>query len=121
MTSEPETIKVLYRKEFKPYTKEWTILAVFPELTDDYRGFLMVGYARIGQHTSVSPDYLRKTKPATPEEFAELHREVKSIYETSLCPDDPIYKLQVIQRVPNNARKKRRDQAAAFRAGGSPD
>lgn len=41
----------------------------------------IVCYAHIGQHGEASLDYYREcTRPATPTEFAALHRELTAVY-----------------------------------------
>ena len=71
---ERETVVVVFRKE--KFNGE--IVAVFPH--EDYNRFLVSCYAHIGQHSGCSLDYVRKgTSPATPEEYAPLLRELKSI------------------------------------------
>lgn len=65
-----------------PIYDEYEIVAVFPteqaSVLDPSR---MGCYAHIGQHSACSQDWYYKTRPATPEEYADLLTELKSIYE----------------------------------------
>ena len=69
-----------------------TVTAVFPdEVTHVASTELMTCYGHIGQHGSCSRDWLRTTRPATPEEYASLKSELEAApYE---------YCLKVIKRI----------------------
>jgi len=70
--------KVLFRKD------SWGVTACFPED--------MSCYSRIGQHSTYSRDWYRQTRPASPEEYRALKRELESYpYE---------YQLEIIHRHP---------------------
>lgn len=78
-----QTTDVLFRKE-----KEGTILAVFPYDISTLEGSITC-YAHLGQHSSMTWDYLRSTKPVKDKrEYADLYAELKSIG----------YDLRVIQK-----------------------
>lgn len=68
------TIRVVFRV----WRDDGTVLALFPE--EVHNGHLCVCYAHVGQHGGA--DYngcLRLTRPAKPEEYAPLARELESI------------------------------------------
>lgn len=58
-------------------------------------------YAHVGQHGEASLDWYHTTKRATPEEYADLLTELRSIYEAE--PD--AVRLVVKQRLPRNWRE----------------
>lgn len=63
---------VLFRKDQNEVT------AVFPTLpgTDYYN---MTCYAHVGQHSACTFGWYHTTKPAKPDEFADLHQELVAI------------------------------------------
>lgn len=63
------------------------IVAVFPE-DKTYRGN-MACYSHIGQHSYCNWDWYRKTKPASPEQYADLKAELEKIG----------YVLKVVKRI----------------------
>ena len=68
--------KVLFRK----WRKGRDIYAIFPELPGTNDPATCSCYSHIGQHSSCDSNYyLGKTVPATPEEYADLLTELKSI------------------------------------------
>ena len=71
------------------------VTAVFPSLAEG-RG-LVACYAHIGQHSACCLDWYRGTRPATPTEYADLHRELIAIYTTQPAHGAPV-KLVVGKR-----------------------
>ena len=68
----PDIYPVTFRAERSgPHKGEVT--AVFPD---------GVCYCHIGQHSSYEAEWYHSTRPATPEEYADLLAELRSIYET---------------------------------------
>lgn len=65
--------KVIFRK-----FKDGQVIALFPELPSDNRGNI-TSYMHIGQHGLASRLVVHDTKPAKPEEYAELYAELRSI------------------------------------------
>ena len=51
------------------------VFALFPEIEADHSGNKQ-GYAHIGQHTAVSPEYVKECRLATKEEYERLHNEL---------------------------------------------
>ena len=96
MTVKPETIEVMFRK----YTdKSAEILAVFPYEAHDRAGRSVSCYAHIGQHGGAQMTHVMSaTRPAKPDEYAELYEELQGIYERSTFPRCPIFKLRIINR-----------------------
>lgn len=74
---------VLFRKEGKG-----EIVAIFPTIPAKNHGYDMRCYAHLGQHSGCSVEYYQSTKPAKPEEYADLKRELEGIG----------YVLKVVQR-----------------------
>jgi hypothetical protein len=63
------------------YTPEWDeVTAVFLDSPDPNRFFKC--YAHIGQHGICSKEWFDEQKEATPEQYADLLRELSGIYET---------------------------------------
>lgn len=78
------TIRVIFRAERSgPFKGDVT--AVFPDRPWNWRGDLTC-YAHIGQHSGCSLAWYRRTRPATPEEYAPLLADLRSIYETGADP-----------------------------------
>lgn len=53
------------------------VTAVFPTEPGDFTGYDMVCYAHIGQHGSCAKEWYFCTRPAKPEEYAELKAELE--------------------------------------------
>lgn len=70
---EPET-PVIYKKD-----GSGGVFAAFPTIAGDMDPGTMTGYAHVGQHSSYHQNYVSSAKPAKPEEYADLHSELKSI------------------------------------------
>lgn len=79
------------------------VTAVFPTMAEDYAGRHVTVYAHVGQHSSGSIDWYRSTRPARPEEYADLLAELRGIYETRPAAYPDIYgepvKLKLCQRM----------------------
>lgn len=58
------------------------VTAVLPTL--EANRHMAVCYAHIGQHGECSIDWYRATRPAKPDEYASLLRELQGIYEGQL-------------------------------------
>ena len=74
------------------------VIAVFPEMPGDSQGLMMNSYMHVGQHGAASADIIDRTKPATPEQYEPLRRELEAIG----------YVLDIRQRTPKDAADKRR-------------
>lgn len=70
-------IPVIFRAERSGKFKG-DVTAVFPEFTE-WCGD-MACYSHIGQHSTCSLEWYYSTRPATPEEYAPLLAELKTIY-----------------------------------------
>lgn len=68
--------KVIFRT-FRDASRE--AIALFPELPHDVNGFQCVSYMHTGQHGGASPQLIRVTRPATPEESEPLAAELARI------------------------------------------
>jgi hypothetical protein len=55
------------------------LFAYFPEENYDNAGKFKTAYSHVGQHSSASPEYAKESRPATPEEYADLKAELESI------------------------------------------
>ena len=69
-----QTLDVMFRKQ------RGEITAVFPSQQASRNGNLMC-YAHLGQHSSCQVEWLRSTVPATPDDYADLLRELRGIYD----------------------------------------
>lgn len=65
--------KVIFRK-----FPEGDVIAYFPEVPFDGAAKFCMSYQHVGQHGGASPS-LSITKPASPDEYAGLQRELESI------------------------------------------
>lgn len=93
----PELTPVLFRMERNEGRGE-SCLAVFPTVPEDESG-KMSCYSHVGQHASVDYGYYLKTRAATPEEYAELKRELESY-----GPPDAHYRLRICRRMTRGLR-----------------
>lgn len=124
--STPETLPVIFRAG-KAAEMRGEITAVFPTLPWDTHGRELTVYAHVGQHGGASFGWYQGTRAAKPEEYADLLTELRSIYERSLAPGDPVYALKVAARMSRHhratfesevQRQLRRDRALAARERG---
>lgn len=109
----PENLPVIFRHD---RGKHGEVTAVFPTLPYDRNGFYWTCYAHMGQHSSCGTGWLRRTRPATPDEYAPLLRELQGVYGTSLAPDDPMYNLAPCRKMTPAHRKAFNAQVAEWRA-----
>ena len=96
MKDQPQTIDVMFRK-YRDTSAE--ILAVFPYEAHDRNGRFVTCYAHVGQHGGATMAHvLSATRPAKPDEYADLYRELQGIYERAKFPGDPVYQLRIVKR-----------------------
>ncbi len=74
-----EKVKVIFRKAKNPYTKEYEVVAFFPEIEANYGRIL--SYMQIGQHSEADLGFYHETKKATEVEYKPLLEELKAIYD----------------------------------------
>lgn len=98
--------KVIFRK--------WAngdIIALFPQLPHDLRGDYCVSYEHVGQHgAALASHVIANTTPATPDEYADLMRELETIG----------YSLRVVRRIGPNDWLHRFNNAHKHMIGGIP-
>lgn len=89
------TLDVIFRAQVDPITRKVdNVTAVFPSLPATRDPLQMLCYAHIGQHGAAHRDWVRyNTRPATPDEYAPLLRELREIYERT----DPV-RLRVVKK-----------------------
>lgn len=93
-----QSLPVIFRAERSgPFKGDVT--AVFPTCPADYAGRQMTCYAHVGQHGGCSFDWYRGTRPAKPEEFADLLAELRTIYGRDGGLNDPPIVLRVARRI----------------------
>ena len=73
--TEPKT-KVIFRMEGRG--KNAACVALFPRDAGTNDPYTCSCYAHLGQHASASPEYMRRSVPATPEQYADLKRELEA-------------------------------------------
>jgi len=96
MEEQQQPVIVMFRK----FRDTGEIIAVFPELPGDIHGMMTESYMHDGGHEQASPNVVYWTSKATPQEYAELKRELES---------EPYnYSLDVRERTPKDAADKRR-------------
>lgn len=92
-----EKTKVIFRR----YPDAGDIIAIFPELPGTNDPGTCLCYQHLGQHGDCYPvGVIRSTKPATPEQYASLMRELRRFG----------YELLVLKRIPRNAYEVRRNE-----------
>jgi hypothetical protein len=72
--AEPVTKVLFLVNETDPENHD--VFAYFPEET--HNGIYKSGYAHVGQHTAVHPEYAAESREATPEEYADLKAELEN-------------------------------------------
>lgn len=83
-----ENLPVIFRAERSGDFKG-SVTAVFPTLLGtDWTDFTI--YAHVGQHGTGSKAWYEQTRPASPEEYADLYRELRGIYETPPAGEEPV-------------------------------
>jgi len=55
------------------------VYAYFPDYDYDENKKYKVAYSHIGQHSAIHPDYVKNSRPATPEEYSELKSELENL------------------------------------------
>lgn len=99
------TVTVVFRAD-GPKTNP-SITAVFPCEPSDTQGHFMSCYEHIGQHASCGMEWYRTTRPATPEQYADLLAELLSYGSGG---DRPYAKLRIVQRITPEMREVFRTQ-----------
>jgi hypothetical protein len=89
MNQDTEKTIVIFRK-FKNGNKE--VIALFPEIAGTLLPETCSSYMHIGQHGGAMADLTDITRPATPEEYAELKEELESIGYNLTVKKKNIYK-----------------------------
>lgn len=85
---------------------EGAVIALFPEEPADYAGYDCESYMHVGQHGASSDvEIVRNSRPATPDEYAGLKRELERLG----------YRLEVRQRITRQMFQQRRATAAYYR------
>lgn len=74
-----EKLQVIFRMVYNPYIKAYQCEAFLPDAPVKYGR--IGNYAHIGQHSEASLDYYYKSKKASPEQYAELYKELQGIYD----------------------------------------
>ena len=74
-----EKLQVIFRMVYNPYIKAYQCEAFLPDASVKYGR--IGNYAHIGQHSEASLDYYYKSKKASPEQYAELYKELQGIYD----------------------------------------
>lgn len=100
-----ETVDVIFRKW--PKTEGGDVIALFPGLAGNAQPHTCSSYQHVGQHGTADLGALTHTlAKATPEEYADLKRELES----------PPYRyiLRVVQRVTRKHDDARREQVGAI-------
>ena len=93
-----EDTPVLFRVHRSPKTHGAEVTAVFPTLPADYAGHEMTCFEHVGQHGGCSFGWYNETRPAIPDEYEGLKRELEG------APYG--YRLKVYKRI----NRKLRDQ-----------
>lgn len=104
MTAKPDKLPVIFRacREDVMFADGITFAgdatAIFPTLPGGPRGRYMTCYSHNGQHSYCGEGwYYQSTRPAKPDEYADLLAELRSIYENDDCGD--AVELVVYQRI----------------------
>lgn len=113
-----ETLPVIFRRpRSKAEFENDGVTAVFPTLPWDSNGTQLTVYAHVGQHGGASFGWYNGTVAAKPEEYADLLRELESIYSDADDPD--AVKLQVYKRMTPQHRAAFNAEARRYRESAS--
>lgn len=93
-----EETPVIFRVHRQPKTHGSDVVAVFPCEPFSAAGREMVCYAHVGQHGGCDFGWYRETRPAFPEEYADLKAELEA------APYG--YRLKVYQRINSKLRAR---------------
>lgn len=88
-----DDLPVIFRAE-RSGDHKGSVTAVFPTVPGTSQRYSVTVYAHVGQHGTGCPGWYARTRAATPEESADLLRELRGIYETG--PD--AVSLAVVKR-----------------------
>lgn len=91
------TTTVMFRvsSEGRGKNKITEVVAVFPCEPENHKGDMSC-YAHLGQHGACAHGWLRSTRPAKPDEYANLMAELKNY---GPAWDKPYAKLRVVQKI----------------------
>lgn len=78
MTRDTHRTIVIFRAE-KTGPFKGDVTAVFPTEPGDSSRFSCACYAHVGQHSACNYDWYKTTRPATPDEYADLQAELEGI------------------------------------------
>lgn len=107
------TLPVIFRNEGT--AKKPEIVAVFPTEPGTNDPYDFTVYAHLGQHSTGTWPWYAKTKKATPDQYADLLAELRSIYERE--DRDPVT-LVVAQRFTKFHHQERRAALRSMRTPG---
>jgi hypothetical protein len=106
------SLPVLFRAE-KSGQFKGDVTAVFPTLPGT-NAYDFTVYAHVGQHGTGTMGWYYTTRPAKPEEYASLLRELRGIYESEQLSEPPV-KLRVVQRITQDMERERKKNLTGFR------
>jgi hypothetical protein len=89
MEKDKEITRVIFKKEYNQYIKEWEVFACLLDLPAN-PGRVVV-YAHVGQHSEGDISYCANCKRATIDEYMPLFKELESIG----------YNLKVVRKFPS--------------------
>lgn len=81
-----EKYPVIFKKHYDRDLREWYVTAFFPTEPADYNGAQLTCYQHIGQHGGASFQYFWSGKKCKPEEYEDLLKELRGIYEEEPDP-----------------------------------
>lgn len=85
-----EKDKDITKVVFRWWNVSKDVIALFPYIRHDGNGYVCESYEHVGQHGGADYGYIiRTSRPATPEEYADLKAELENYYG---------YNLRVMQR-----------------------
>ena len=76
-----DTLPVIFKKHYDRDLREWYVTAFFP--TQAWSGYDMTCYQHVGQHGAACISYFNDGKKCKPEEYEDLLKELRGIYETN--------------------------------------
>lgn len=103
-----ETLPVLFRAE-KSGQFKGHVTAVFPTLPGT-GAYDFTTYAHVGQHGTGTMGWYYTTRPAKPEEYAALLRELQGIYEMG----EGAVKLRVVPRITQDMERQRKKNLTSY-------
>ena len=93
MDKDQEITRVIFKKDYNKWIKQWDVFACFPDMPANYGRTVI--YQHVGQHGEGDVLYCANCKRATMDEYYPLMQELESLG----------YNLKIVRKFPRNTGK----------------